>query len=172
MSFQKQVYKSPSTKKPLVTVVISGYKSPILPVKFSTLVKPFYYSNSPTIARYSVTTAFCPKEHAEFLKGIQTIEKNEGVESILKHDSFKVEGEYQNTGKLLIKFQSKKQIPVFIKTEDGEGAMELQDELAKGENIQVIFDILRYTKKNTAPTEYGISYKPTKIIYYPQAEGA
>lgn len=171
MAIQKQVYKSPSKKQSLISVVVSGCKSPILPVKFCNLVRPFYYPNSPTIPRYSVATSFCPEENSEFLKGIQSIEQNEGVESIIKHDSTKDGGEYTNTGRLLVKFQTKNKVPVYTrkvgqKEEEAE-EIELQDELARGEMVQVVYEVLRYTKKNTDPVQHGLSFKPTKIFYYP-----
>ena len=170
MPIQRQVYKSSKTKKSLVSVIVSGCKSPILPVKFCNLVKPFYYPNSPTIARYSIATKFCPKENSEFLKTIQTIEQNENVASIIKNDSIKENGEYLNTGKLIIKFQTKNKIPVFVINKEGEDPLplDLADEFSPNTMVQVVFDVLRYTKKNIDPPEYGISFKPTKVFYYPQ----
>ena len=49
--------------------------------------------------------------------------------------------------------------------------VELEDELARGEKILVVYDILRYTKKNTMKTEHGISFKPSCIYYFPNQEG-
>jgi len=172
MAIQKQVYKSPEKKKSLMSVVVSGCKTPVLSVKFCNLVRPFYYPNSPTIPRYSVATVFNPENHKEFFRAIQTIEQNEGVESIIKPDSKKVGEEYEESGNLLIKFQTRNQIPVFAikngqKEEEAE-EIELQDELARGEMIQVVYEVLRYTKKNTNPQEYGLSFKPLKIFYFPE----
>jgi hypothetical protein len=165
----KQVYKSPKAGQPLITTIISGCKSPLLSVKFCNLVHPFYYKNSPTIPRYSVTCVIDPEIDKDFLKGIQTIEKNEKVETIIKNETAKDNGEYITTGNLLIKFQNKDQIPVYIQDGNKEPEiMELEDELARGENIIIIYDILRYTKKNTMKTEHGISFKPSSIYYYPE----
>jgi len=138
------------------------------------LIKPFYYPNSPTVPRYSVTCLVDPEKDKEFLKGIQTIEKNEQVDSIIKNDTVKENDGLVNTGKVLIKFQGKNLIPVFLGAQsnikENLRIMELEDELAKGEKIIVIYDILRYTKKNTMKTEHGISFKPSCIYYYPQGE--
>ena len=44
--------------------------------------------------------------------------------------------------------------------------IDLEDELARGERVIVIYDILRYTKKNTMKTEHGLSFKPSCIYLY------
>jgi len=179
MAPTKQVYKTPQSGQPLLTVISSGCRTPLLEVKFCNLVKPFYYPNSPTTPRHSVTCVVDPEVHKEFLKIVQTIEKNEKVETILKNESIKDNNELVLTGKILIKFQSKEVIPVYIVNNvtdvnkdnfaNEPVPMELEDELAKGEKIMIVYDILRYTKKNTMKTEHGISFKPSCIYYYPKA---
>lgn len=178
MSTAKQVYKNPEAGQPLITVISSKCQTPLLDLKFSTLVKPFYYPNSPGVARYSVTCVVDPKKDKDFLAGLQAIEKNEQVESIIKNETVKEGNEIFNTGKVLVKFQTKEQIPVYIATQNPDGSMkaepiELEDELARGEQIVVVYDILRYTKKNnTAKVEHGLSFKPLLIYYYPKAQPA
>lgn len=168
MTTQKQVYKNPQPGKPLITTISSGCKSPVLEIKFCNLIKAFYYPNSPTIPRYSITCLVDPTEHKEFLRGIQTIEKNEAVETIIKNDYVKENGENLTTGKVIIKFQSKDHIPVYVHYANQEPQqIELEDELARSEKVMVVYDILRYTKKNTMKTEHGISFKPSCIYYYP-----
>lgn len=170
MSEKKQVYKNPQPGQPLISTISSGCKTPLLEVKFCNLVKPFRYPNSPTIPRYSVTCVADPEIHKEFLKGIQTIEKDEKVDSIIKNETMKEAGEHLTTGKVLIKFQSKDKVPVYLGNHSSSQEVELEDELAKGEKIVIIYDILRYTKKNTMQTEHGLSFKPTAIYYYPKGE--
>jgi hypothetical protein len=180
MAQAKQVYKNPQPGQPLISTISTGCKTPILEVKFCNLVKPYYYANSPTIPRHSVTCLIDPELHKDFLKGVQTIEKNEKVETIIKNETVKEGDEHLTTGKVLIKFQSKDVIPIYIidkasqentaSTQKPE-LMELEDELARGEHIMVVYDILRYTKKNTMKTEHGISFKPSCIYYYPKAVG-
>lgn len=170
----RQVYKNPKPGQPLISTISSGCKTPILEVKFCNLVNPFRYPNSPTVPRYSVTCVIDPQEHKEFLKGIQTIEKDEKVESILKNETVKENDEHLTTGKVLIKFQTKDIIPVYMGGEFPRGevpTVELEDELARGEKILIVYDILRYTKKNTMKTEHGISFKPSCIYYFPNQEG-
>lgn len=167
MTQTKQVYKNPQAGTPLISTISSGCKTPVLEVKFCNLVNPFRYPNSPTIPRYSVTCVIDPELHKEFLKGIQTIEKDEKVETILKNETVKENNNAVNTGKVLIKFQSKDIIPVYIQKKNCKPEpIGLEDELAKGEKIVVIYDILRYTKKNTMKTEHGISFKPSCIYLY------
>jgi len=174
MTQSRPVYKNPKPGQPLITTISTGCHTPLLEVKFCNLIKPFYYPNSPTVPRYSVTCLVDPEKDKEFLKGIQTIEKNEQVDSIIKNDTVKENDGLVNTGKVLIKFQGKNLIPVFLGAQsnikENLRIMELEDELAKGEKIIVIYDILRYTKKNTMKTEHGISFKPSCIYYYPQGE--
>ena len=165
----KSVYKNPTAGTPLISTISTGCKTPILKIKFCNLLRPFYYPNSPTIPRYSVTCIIDAEEHKEFLKNIQSIEKNESVETIIKNETEKLEGEYFNTGKLLIKMQGKDKIPVYLDKGGGKKEeVELEDELAKGEDVVVFYDILRYTKKNTTKAEHGLNFKPTSIFYYPK----
>lgn len=170
----RQVYKNPKPGQPLISTISSGCRSPELEVKFCNLVKPFRYPNSPTVPRYSITCVVDPEVHKEFLKGIQTIENDEKVDTIIKNETVKEESGQFNTGKVLIKFQSKDIIPVYLgapyQKSEGPTIMELEDELARGERIVVIYDILRYTKKNTMKIEHGLSFKPSCIYYLPAKE--
>lgn len=166
----KRIYQNPEAGKALITAISTGCKTPKLEVKFCNLIKPFYFPNSPKIPRYSVTCMLDPENHIDFLNVIQTIEKNEGVETIIKNDMCKKDKITVTTGLLNLKFQTKDLVPVFIPNEADPtifDPIDLEDELAKGEMIIVEYDILRYTKKNTLQTEHGISFKPTKIIYFP-----
>jgi len=169
MTQTKQVYKNPQPGQPLISTISTACRTPVLEVKFCNLVKPYYYSNSPTIPRHSITCVVDPELHKEFLKGIQTIEKNEKVETIIKNETVKEGDEHLTTGKVLIKFQSKDIIPVYMAGEYEKGEaprIDLEDELARGERVIVIYDILRYTKKNTMKTEHGLSFKPSCIYLY------
>lgn len=173
---KKRVYQSAAAKKLLVTTIHSGCKTPMLKVKFSTLTKPFYYPNSPHVPRYSVTCASDPQvdDQSEFIKFIQKVEKIEGVETIVKNESEKQDGQYVNTGRFLIKFQGKDKIPIMvIESPERENAPEeitLEDEFSPGEHVKVEFDIVRYTKKNNATNpEYGLNFKPVCIYFYPQS---
>jgi hypothetical protein len=167
----RQVYKNPTPGQPLITTISSGCKTPLLEIKYCNLVRPFYYANSPTIPRYSITCLVDPQTHKEFLRGIQTIEKNEKVDTIVKNDYVKEGDQAVTSGKVIVKFQSKDLIPVYVQHPDEDPQpIELEDELARGEKVIVVYDILRYTKKNTMKTEHGLSFKPSCIYYYPNAQ--
>jgi hypothetical protein len=148
MAKQNKVYKNPQAGQPLISVISSGLKSPILEIKFCNILKPFYYPNSPTIARYSITCLVDPEEHKEFLNGLRTIEANEKVASIIKPDAAKEGKQYLTTGKFLVKFQTKENIPIYVQYEDQEPEqIELEDEIAKGEKVSVIFTSCVIQKK-------------------------
>lgn len=170
---ERTVYKNTQQGQPLISTISSGCKTPVLTVKFCNLVNPFRYPNSPTIPRYSVTCVVDTEIHKDFLTGLQTIERDEKVESVIKNETMKEDGEHFNTGNVLIKFQSKDQIKVYKSGKFPRGEtpiIELEDELAKGERIVVVYDILRYTKKNTMKTEHGLSFKPTAIFLLDEGE--
>jgi hypothetical protein len=171
MTNEKKVYKNPTAGKPLISTISAGCKTPILQVKFSNLINAFYYPNS-SIPRFSITCLFDPSKQKEFLKEIQTIEKNEGVETIIKNETEKTDEGHCWTGNVMIKFQSKDKIPIYIQKENKDTVpLELEDELKKGESVMIVYDILRYTKKNTMKTEHGISFKPSCIYYYENEKG-
>src|SRR5579863_2244058 len=109
MAPQKQkVYKSPSSKKYLTSVIQSGCRTPILKVKFCSLVKPYYYPNSPNLPRYSVTCQLdgSNPEHQSFMRILEAIEKNEGVETIIKNDTRKKMVKYSTQEILLSNFRA------------------------------------------------------------------
>ena len=89
----------------------------------------------------------------------------------MKQKSEKNGNTYLKTGKVIIKFQTKEIIPVYVGTPDLQPPFEnikLEDELAPGEHVRIIYDILRYTKKNTSATEHALSFKPTAVFYFPK----
>jgi len=114
MAIKKQTYTSPKAGQSLITVIASGCKTPIIEVKYSNLIKPFYYPNSPKIPHYSITCIIDPAEHLEFLEGIHSIEKNEHVDTVIKTDAVKKNGEFITSGKSVMKFQGKDKIPIFV----------------------------------------------------------
>lgn len=165
----KKTYRAPTEGQPLMSVIVSGCKTPVVDVKFSNLTKPFFYPNSPSVPRYSITCVFDPSIHGEFIGHIQTIERHEKVESVLKPETRK-EGETAvHTGKILLKFQSKHKIPIYvIEGQNAPEEIDLQDEFAKGESVYLLYDVLRYTKKNSLKSEHGITFKPTAVYYFPK----
>ncbi len=168
----QKVYKKPSENNPFLSTISSGCKTPLLSIRYSTLVKAFYYPNSPRIPRYSITCVIDPLKHKEFIDGIKAIEKNESVESFFKKDYTKQGEKEIYTGDLILKFQTRDIVPVFIEENQKLQRIVLEDELDVGENVVVEYDILRYTKKNPDKTEYALSFKPTAVFYYPSPDKA
>lgn len=173
MAQSKNVYKTPIAGQPLITTITSGLRSPYLEVKFCNIINAYYYPNSPKTARYSITCVIDTEKDKEFLKILQNIEKNEKVDSIIKPDTVKESDGYKTSGNMLIKFQTKDNIPVYLLDKDSQSLEEatllgLDDELARGERVSIVFDILRYTKKNTANTQHGISFKPSCVYLLPK----
>lgn len=167
----KKVYTNPKAGQPLISTISTDCITPILQVKFCNVINPFYFPNSPMIPRYSITCLLDPNKHQEFIKGIKNIESNEKVESVLKNETKKNKDEYIYTGNIVIKFQGKEKIPVYVGAdEENLQEVEMQDELAPGERISVVYDIVRYTKKGTGAPEHGINFKPKYICYYPDLE--
>jgi hypothetical protein len=169
MTHNKRVYKNPEEGTPLIKPIIMGCKTPILSVKYCSIIKPFRYENSPTIDRYSITCIVCPEENSEFLNYIKTLEKNEKVDTILKNETIKKNGEHIQTGNITVKFQGRDRIPTYSMESDGKAyPLPMEDEFKTGEQVVVVYDIMRYTKKNTMKTEHGINFKPVKILWYPK----
>ncbi|VVB80748.1 Uncharacterised protein [uncultured archaeon] len=172
MAVQKKVYTNPKSNSPLLSTISSGCKTPLLDVKFCCLVNPYRYPNSPLIPRYSITCVVNPQEEMDFLAAIQAIEKDEGVETVIKSETEKKNDEWVNTGNILVKFQTKNQIPIYLADEMENGKpvqIALEDELGFGEKVKIIYDILRYTKRTKSETtQHGLSFKPTAIYYYPK----
>lgn len=170
MAYSKQSYKNPEAGKPLISTISSACKTPVAEVIFSNLINAFYYPNS-KIPRYSITCVFDPVEHKEFINSIQTIEKNEQVDTIIKNETEKTPEGVFNTGRVLLKFQSKDRIPVYdaqtpYSKNEGPKMIELNEELKKGERVFIMYDIVKYTKKNTMKIEHGLSFKPFAIYLF------
>lgn len=173
-----KTYRAPEGQSPLITTIVSGLKTPLLETKFSNVITPYYYPNSPRIPRYSITGVFDREKEKEFLEVIQSIERKEKVDSILKCETLKEDGKSVTTTKILVKFQGKDPIPVFQikegkKNENNKNTKEdfelltLEDELARGEIIQVEFDVLRYTKRHTMEEiKHALSFKPVNIFLF------
>lgn len=160
-------YKPPVEGKSLTKVLITNWKSPVAKVRFSNIVHPFYYPNSPGIARYSVTVTIDPEEHKDFIQSMVKMEKSEKANTQFKQEIRK--GDETNpgpiaTGNSLFKFQLDKSTPIFKIMEGKPVPHTLEDELPRGSEIEVIFDISRYT--NRTSNSYGISSRATKIIIH------
>lgn len=165
------VYK-PKNGGGSITTISKDCKTPLLRIKFCNLIKAYYYQSSPTIPRYSISCVIDPDkpEEGTFLSTIQSIEKNEGLSTIIKNELVRVGQENVPTKNFVIKFQgSKDKIPVYVVNSDGSAQfITLEGDLEAGEKVIVVYDILRYTvKKGGKDPEYGLSFRPTAVFLYP-----
>lgn len=90
-----------------MSVIMPGCKTPVLEVKFSNLIKPFFYPNSPNVPRYSITCVIDPIKNKDFLKSLQDIERAEKVDTILKNESENQEIFTPTLGKFWLNFRVK-----------------------------------------------------------------
>lgn len=169
------VYQRPVAGQAVSQHVQRDAKSPRIKVKFANVAKPFFYQSSNNVARYSVTGVLDPDIHLEFIQKVIALEAKEGItdSQTLKHEIQKgPDGNVITTGRHLMKFQTKEKIPVIVcKAGFPQVPAELKEEIRVGDEVIVVFDVLRYTKKNPqGPSGKGISYQPKMIYLYPNEE--
>lgn len=170
---QKNFYNRPVAGQPVTSVIAQNIETPLLRVKFSNIVNPFFYPNSPTVPRYSITCVLEPDSHEQFIKKLIHIEKKEGIidSQIFKDEIFKdTSGQVFKTGNHLIKFQNRERVPVTIVQEGEESLLEsLITEIPPDNKVKVVFDIIRYSKRVPyGQPSKGISYQPKMIFLYSQ----
>src|SRR5271169_1935044 len=78
---------------PVTSILYRSQSTPALKVKYSNIVTPFYYPNSPNIARWSVTCLVDVDENADFMEQIEQLEKKENIKNsqTFKEDTYKDE---------------------------------------------------------------------------------
>lgn len=171
---KKPVYQRPIPGQPVTSILVKDARSPKLKVKFSNVFNPFFYPNSPTVPRWSITCLVCPDKDSQFAQFIQDLEEREKIkESSLKEDVLKDrDGQIVKTGQYQIKFQTRDKIPVIVcKPGFPQIPAEIKQEIAFGDRAEVVFDVMRYTKKGVSmDMNKGISYQP-KLIYLHPYEG-
>lgn len=166
------VYQRPVAGQAVTSILYKDAKTPKLKVKFSNVVNPFNYPNSPTVPRWSITCLLDPELDVEFISKIEKLEAKESIQGsqTLKDDVFKDrEGQIVKSGKYIMKFQTRDKIPVIVmKPGFPQIPAELKQEIAFGDSVILIFDIVRYTKKGVSiDMNKGVSYQPKMIYLYP-----
>lgn len=166
------IYQRPVAGQAVTSIIFQNAKTPRVKVKFSNVVNPFRYPNSPTIDRWSITTIFHPDKHFEFIGQIEKLEAKEDIKDsqTLKDDVIKDrEGQIVKSGNFIMKFQTRDKIPVIVmKPGFPQVPAELKQEIAFGDEVIILFDVLRYTKKGLASdANKGVSYQPKMIYLYP-----
>jgi hypothetical protein len=162
---QPNQFKKPPLGKSPAAILISGWKTPKLKVIFSNIVKPFYYPNSPQTPRHSVTVLVDPVLNKEFMDQIIKMEANEKCMSQFRDEIKKDEnGNANKTGKSLLKFQLFEGVPVFKMINGQPTAHDLVKELPRDSEIEVTFDVSRYTSKQTS--QNGLSFRASQILIH------
>lgn len=161
-------YKRPVAGQPVNHALHKDIRTPRFKIKFSNIYKPFFYDSTPMVPRYSVTCVIDPDHHTDFIERLIALETREGVSeaNTLKDEVYKnVEGAMVNTGKHLMKFQAKDKPTIVF---PGSNGATLTRELVEGDEVIVMFDIVRYNKKNpNGASTKGLSYQPKTIYIYP-----
>ncbi len=168
------VYQRPVPGQAVTSILHKQVKTPKIKVKFSNVVNAFYYPNSPTVPRWSITCLLDPdkEQDQEFIAKIERLESRENIQGshTLKDDVFKDrDGQIVKSGKYIMKFQTRDKIPVIVvKPGFPQIPAELKQEVAFGDQVIVVFDIVRYTKKGmSVEMNKGISYQPVLIYLHP-----
>lgn len=168
------VYQRPVAGQAVTSILYKDAKTPKIKVKFSNIINPFRYPNSPTIPRWSITCLLDPgiESDHEFIGKIEKLEAKESIQGsqTLKDDVFKDrEGQIVKSGKYIMKFQTRDKIPVIVmKPGFPQIPAELKQEIAFGDSVIIVFDVVRYTKKGVSiEMNKGISYQPKMIYLYP-----
>lgn len=151
--------------------VLTGAKTPKLKVKFCNICNPFYYNNSPAIPRYSITCILDPKLDKAFIDVIKKIESEENSTSVLKEELVrgKNENETMKSGRYLVKFQGKDKVPVYLNKSNGTTIeYRIENELDMDSSVIVLYDVIRYVKKDTQ--EKGLNFKPKAVYIFEEEQ--
>ncbi len=102
---------------------------------------------------------------------IEEIERKEGVQigETFKDDVTRnKDGAIVKNGNFLMKFQTRDKIPVIVMKEGfPEVPAVLINEIDYRDEVEIVLDIVRYTKRGVASMNKGISYQPKMIYLYP-----
>ena len=162
---QPNQYRKPAPPRSLTPTLISGWKTPKLKVIFSNVIKPYYYPNVPQVPRYSITLVVDPIKNMDFVDQVTKMEKNENCATQFRVEIKKDENGFSNpTGKYLMKFHTREDIPIF-KLENGKPVpFELTKEIPRDSELEITFDVSRYTSKQNG--QNGLLSKATQILIH------
>lgn len=144
-------------KSEFVESVQKSLKTPIVPLKYCYLSKPFFYPGS-HIPRYSITLLFDKnnKEQKEFLESLEKIATASKVETI----------GYLDNDLISIKFQTKDS-PKTYSIEFGKSRakpISLEHDLPEGFKASVEFELNTYFNKSTG--KKGFNFCPKKVTFH------
>lgn len=149
-------------KEKLITTILKGMKTTPLKIKYANIFKPYYYPNSPSIPRYSITLLINSEENAEDYEVINKIERSEGIE-ILKDEILKTGDGCETTENFVLKLQTKDEVEIY-ELENGERKrLVLNREIPTDKLAVCTYDILRYTKRGKDEDKYGLTCKLIEV---------
>lgn len=145
-------------KSEFMTIVEKTMKTPIVPIKYCYLAKPFFYPGS-HVPRYSVTLLFDKSndEQKLFLEKLEKLASSHGVETL---------GYLTEAGFISIKFQTKDSVKIYA-VEFGKKApreIELEHDLPEGFKASVVFELNTYLNKKTQKN--GFNFCPKKVVFH------
>ena len=147
-----------SEKSEYVNIVEKSLTTPIVPLKYCYLCKPFFYPGS-HVPRYSVSLLFDKniKEQKLFLTKLEALATKNKVETL---------GYLTDSGLILIKFQTKEPIKTYA-IEFGKKVakeIDLQHDLPEGFKASVNFELNTYLNKKTGKN--GFNFSPMKVTFH------
>ena len=147
-----------SEKSEFVNAVEKSLKTPVVPVKYCYLVKPFFYPGS-HVPRYSLTLLFdkSNKQEKAFLESMEVMAKSNGVETL---------GYLTDSGLISLKFQTKNKVKTYI-IEHGKKTqkeVDLEHDVPEGFNASVMFELNTYFNKKTQ--KKGFNFCPKKVVFH------
>ena len=151
-----------SEKNEYVNIVEKSLTTPIVPLKYCYLCKPFFYPGS-HVPRYSVSLLFDKniKDQKTFLTKLEALATKNKVETL---------GYLTDSGLILIKFQTKDPIKTYA-IEFGKKVakeIDLQHDLPEGFKVSVNFELNTYLNKKTGKN--GFNFCPSKVTFHLDAE--
>jgi hypothetical protein len=160
--------KQESTDTQQVIKLLDGhYQTPVLPVKYSSVKKPYKFANN-DIPRYSITLILDEKKNKSFISKLESLRTQQGAENFRNELSYVNERGFKiSSGKSLIKFQRKEKIPVYDKS--GE-ELELTAEIPEKTMVSVVFEVRCYLNKRSNQNAFNLSPSQIFIHEVPESE--
>jgi len=156
--FSLKLGSGASEKNEYVNIVEKSLTTPIVPIKYCWLCKPFFYPGS-HVPRYSVSLLFDKniQEQKLFLTKLEALAKKNKVETL---------GHLTDSGLILIKFQTKDPIKTYAVEFGKKSAkeIELQHDLPEGFKASVNFELNTYLNKKTLKN--GFNFSPMKVTFH------
>jgi hypothetical protein len=157
---KKRVGVKPNAGRSTIHPVAEDFFTPILKVRHSSLVTPFYYPNNPT-GRYSIVLAFDREKPQEelFIQWIDEKRKEHKVPCSIYKD---------NTDLYLLKMQTPETLKIFSIRNNKIHNLDLKSEFELEDLVQVKFSLFKYYDKMKKTWKFN--YKPKEVYFFENKE--